>query len=139
MNSMTRRLSIIGFVMLVVLSAGCTTTPAEPTVTPSPIPPTPIPATPTPSCEVVCNIDTERYGINITCESGTIKQTMNDSTKFEGDIIKVTLKQSRTYENTGNTYQINGNITVDKAADTVSYLITVTGGAFGSVPPVCED
>ena len=139
MNSMTRRLSIIGFVMLVVLSAGCTTTPAEPTVTPSPIPPTPIPATPTPSCEVVCNIDTERYGINITCESGTIKQTMNDSTKFEGDIIKVTLKQSRTYENTGNTYQINGNITVDKAADTVSYLITVTGGVFGSVPQVCED
>ena len=139
MASMTRRLSIIVFILSVVLSSGCTATPAEPTETPTPIPPTPIPATPTPSCEVVCNIDTERYGINITCESGTVKQTMNDSTKFEGDIIKVTLKQSRTYENTGNTYQINGDITVDKAANTVSYLITVSGGVFGTSPQVCED
>jgi 5,10-methylene-tetrahydrofolate dehydrogenase/methenyl tetrahydrofolate cyclohydrolase len=87
---------------------------------------------------VKCNVDTERYGVEITCESGTATITYNDSITYEGQVIKVKLNQERTYENTGNTYKIVGDIVVDKSADKVGYHITVTGGVFGETPQICE-
>ena len=83
-------------------------------------------------------MDTETYGVEITCESGTATVTYNDSIKYEGQVIRVKLDQERTYQNTGNTYKIVGDIVVDKSTDKVSYHITVTGGAFGEVPQICE-
>lgn len=140
MGLMKRTLPIVGLGAMLLLTVACASAPPEPTATPTLIPTnTPIPPTPTPSCEVVCNVGTERYGIEITCESGTMTVSRSDSTTFGDNTIKLELDQSRTYENTGNTYQINGTINVDEAAGTVDYFITVTGGVFGSVPQVCED
>jgi hypothetical protein len=120
-----------------------------PTITPTSTPtatPTDTPTltpTPTPACKVNCDVGTEGYGIEITCESGQVTtEFFNESTSFEYDssgqrqIIKVQLNQKRTYENTGNTYKIVGNIVVDKP--NVSYHITVTGGVFGEMPQTCE-
>jgi len=117
-----------------------TATPVPPTATPTG---TPTPTnTPTPACKVKCDVNTEGYSIKITCESGPTTTTYNDSTSFEYDnlgrvkVVKVQLNQERTYENTGNTYKIIGNIVVDKP--NVSYHITVTGGVFGETPQTCE-
>jgi hypothetical protein len=50
----------------------------------------------------------------------------------------VKLNQERTYENTGNTYKIVGDIVVDKSIPKVNYNITITGGIFGETPQICE-
>lgn len=97
-----------------------------------------------PDCEVVCNINTEEYSINITCESGSTTTTYNnESTEYHydnnGQLSGITkhLSQTRTYENTKNTYQIVGVIDVDLKQNTVTYNITVSGGVF-TEPQTCS-
>jgi hypothetical protein len=84
-------------------------------------------------------VDTEGYNIEITCESGPVRVAYyNESTRFEGQVVKLKLNQERTYQNTGRTYKIVGDIAADRATDKVSYHITVTGGVFGTTPQICE-
>ncbi len=80
----------------------------------------------------------EGYSVEITCESGEATTSISDSTSYEGQIIKLTLSQERTYNNTENTYKIVGNIVVDKSKNEVNYNLTVTGGVFGETPQICE-
>jgi hypothetical protein len=101
---------------------------------------------------VKCDVDAERYRIEITCESGQMAVKVNDTTSFEYDdvgrrkAVKVQLDQERTYENTGNTYKIAGDISIgfeygdagQVVNQPVNYRITVTGGVFGEVPQICE-
>lgn len=95
-------------------------------------------------CALVCNIGTESYSIEITCESGsTTTEYNNESTEYQYDSygklsgLKLNLNQSRTYENTQNTYQIVGVINVNLTQNTVTHNITVTGGVFND-PQTCN-
>ena len=94
-------------------------------------------------CELICNIGTEGYSINISCESGGTSTTYNDSMEYRYDSngnrigIKVNLNQTRTYLNTGNTYTIVGVIEVDLIKNTETHSITVSGGRFAN-PQTCN-
>lgn len=96
-----------------------------------------------PGCALKCDIGTDDYSIGITCESGTTTTTFNNqSTEYQYDngavsVITLHLNQTRTYENTKNTYQIVGVITVNKKQNTVTHNITVSGGAFKD-PQTCN-
>ncbi len=90
-----------------------------------------------PECGIKCDIGTEEYSIEITCESGSMSTEFNSqSTGYEyddqGNVIKIKLNldQSRTYENTMNTYQIVGVININLRNNTVTHNITVSGGVF---------
>jgi hypothetical protein len=96
-----------------------------------------------PDCAVECDIGTEEYSIVITCESGSTTTTYNnESTEYEYDDsglsgLKLNLNQTRTYENTNNTYQIVGVINVNLRQNTVTHNITVSGGVFND-PQTCN-
>ena len=98
-----------------------------------------------PECAIKCDVSTEEYSIEITCESGSIITEYHDqSTEYEYDPsngqtigIKINLNQSRTYENTMNTYQIVGVINVNLRQNTVTHNITVSGGVFNA-PQTCN-
>ena len=96
-----------------------------------------------PDCAVECDIGTDEYSIVITCESGSTTTTYNnESTEYQYDNIglsgiKLNLNQSRTYENTNNTYQIVGVINVNLRQNTVTHNITVSGGVFND-PQTCN-
>jgi len=96
-----------------------------------------------PDCALNCNIGTDDYSIDITCESGATTTTFNNqSTEYQYDngvvsVVKLNLNQTRTYENTNNTYNIVGVITVNKKLNTVTHNITVSGGAFRD-PQTCN-
>jgi hypothetical protein len=166
MNSTMLFPKVFALILVAMLLAGCggapagptpaptpvpttpTPTPVPPTATPTPIPPTPtptpIPPTPTPSCALECTISTERYGFDISCETGQVSKSMNDSTSLEydaaGNVKTITVKvnETLTYSDTNHTYKIVGKIVVNKAANTVNYDITATGGAFGQTPQTCK-
>jgi hypothetical protein len=116
-----------------------------PTPTPTPIPPTPTPTPP--PCALKCNIDTQGYGFEISCESGKYTEQLNNKTRYEyalppNDNIKshliLELNQERTYESTKNKYSISGTIVIGLLDNTAGYSIKVTGGVFGDTPQICE-
>jgi hypothetical protein len=96
-------------------------------------------------CLLECDIDTEGYAIGISCESGNTTTTFNNQrTEYQYDPIdgtligiKVTLNQTRTYENTNNTYTIVGVIEVNLKQNTETHNITVSGGKFKD-PQTCS-
>lgn len=94
-----------------------------------------------PACELECDITMEAYGFSVSCESGPHTTSMSDATTFlrrpEGDLITVEVDQDLTYSDSGNTYEIEGQIWVDEATNTVSYEITATGGVFKG-PQTCK-
>jgi len=96
-----------------------------------------------PDCSLVCDIGMDEYSIDITCESGSTTTTFNNQrTEYQYDngvisLIILHLNQTRTYENTKNTYLIVGEITVNKKLNTVTHNITVSGGAFKN-PQTCN-
>ncbi len=154
-NNSLKLLTFIPFLLLLT-SLACaapfaekaTLTPIHPTSTATPIPPTPtstpIPSTPTPVCQWSCDINTETYGFDISCESGKYQVTINDSSKYNYDngklkTVSLDIKRERMYENTKNTYVINGTILVDLIEKTVDYNIKVSGGAFGDIEQICTD
>jgi hypothetical protein len=97
------------------------------------------------SCELVCDINTESYTIEISCESGTMStellgdQTQESQYDSSGNKtgIKLNLNQARTYENTQNVYTMVGTIEIDLVNDKVNHDIEVTGGEFGDTPQTC--
>jgi len=146
-------LPLVALVALAVVGGCAGLTPGP---TPTLIPPTAtstsIPATPTPACEVRCDIDPTRQIIEITCESGQVTIKADDTMLFMFDDAgrrtgtRWQLDQERTYENTGNTYKILGNIEVYFEFDqqgaiiggSAYYHLTVAGGVFGQTPQTCE-
>ena len=113
-------------------------TPVPPTNTPIPPTDTPVPPTATPACEVKCGIEEQQYIIDITCESGEQTTEYHDQSAFEGEIVKITIDQKRTYKNTGNEYNIEGVVLIHRIKEEVQEEdITVTGGVFGEVPQKC--
>lgn len=144
-------------VVVILFLVGCNGVPVGPPATPTPIPPTPtftpvpptptptpIPPTPTPACMLKCNINTERYGFEITCESGQVSKTVSDKTNLEygaaGNVSKVTVQvnQELTYKDSGNEYKVTGKIIVNATQKSVNYDITATGGAFSETPQTCK-
>jgi YD repeat-containing protein len=98
------------------------------------------------SCELVCDINTESYTIEISCESGTMStkllddQTQKSTYDPSGNLteLNLNLNHTRTYENTQNVYTIVGSIEIDLVNDNVNHDIEVTGGEFGDTPRICE-
>ncbi len=95
------------------------------------------------SCALLCDIGQESYAIIIPCESGSMStQSMGETreTTYDADgltAIKLNLNQVRTYELTGNSYEIVGFIEVSDGNPPL-YEITVTGGVYGEVPQTCQ-
>jgi len=96
------------------------------------------------SCDLKCEVGSERYGVAITCETGESREAVSDESRFEygpaGEVsaVAVTLNRERTYAGSNRTYRIWGTIRNDKAAGTVSYDIRATGGAFGTGERTCK-
>ncbi|MBW8011987.1 MAG: hypothetical protein FVQ83_12230 [Chloroflexi bacterium] len=96
------------------------------------------------TCELICNIDDEQYGFEISCESGQVTSTMNNTTRFaydsDGSVASITVEidQELEYESSGNIYLIEGTIIIDQSSNTISEDITATGGAFGESPQTCD-
>lgn len=91
-----------------------------------------------------CNIDTEQYGFVIDGEDGPVSiQTNGETTQSfynpSGNIDSVTVEVNRTFtfEESGNSYDIVGEIIVDFRTDTVTYDITATGDSFEE-PQTCK-
>ena len=91
-----------------------------------------------------CTIDMEQYGFKITGEDGPITvQTQGESTSTEytaaGNMSAITVEVNRTltFENSGNSYDLVGDIHVDFQTDTVEYDITATGDTF-TEPQTCK-
>ncbi|HUF52144.1 MAG TPA: hypothetical protein VMR52_00015 [Dehalococcoidia bacterium] len=96
-------------------------------------------------CELRCDIDSEGYEFDVTCEKGaSSEKLMNESTKFEyspsGALagLVVAVNRERTYSASNRTYHITGTIGVDKANNRVTYDVQASGGAFGATPGVCK-
>ena len=90
-----------------------------------------------------CNIDMEQYGFKITGEDGPITvQTQGERTStFYDDgkmsSISVEVDRTLTFENSGNSYDIVGDIHVDFQTEIVEYEITATGDTF-TEPQTCK-
>lgn len=91
-----------------------------------------------------CNIDTEQYGFKISGEDGPITvQTKGETTstfydpngKVSG--ISVEVNRTLTFEDSGNSYDIVGDIHVDFQTDVVEYDITASGDTFAE-PQSCK-
>jgi hypothetical protein len=132
------------FNVLVVLSFTMVACSSGLLIGPTPTPTIP-PPTPTPACAFKCNINTQQYGFEITCESGTVTTTSNnESTHYNyatsGQMSGITVGVNRDllFQNNQHKYHIEGTITVDQLANTVTYDITATGDAFGNTPQTCK-
>jgi WD40 repeat protein len=97
-------------------------------------------------CAWVCTptldggLDTE-----ITCESGQVSKTMNNSTSIQyvgsTEIDTLNVDETLTYTNTGHTYSVSGTVTfVQGPVGTIirDYKLTVSGGAFGEKSQTCS-
>lgn len=91
-----------------------------------------------------CNIDTEQYGFGITGEEGPITtNTHGESTSREikdGKVTSITVEIDRTmtFENSGNSYDIVGEVSVNFQTEVVNYEITATSDAFDE-PQTCKN
>jgi hypothetical protein len=148
---------LLSLVILLTLTYGCTTS-NSPT---SPVtgqgeqasqsgtqsqPISPQQPTPTPACTFKCDIDTQQYGFEITCESGSVSTTFNnESTHYNydtsGQMSGTTLDINRDFLFQTNQHKdhIEGTITIDQLTNTVSYEITASGDSFGDSPQTCKN
>ena len=90
-----------------------------------------------------CDIDTEQYGFKINGEDGPINtQTHGESTSSkyqDGKMSSITVEINRTmtFEDSGNSYDIEGVISVNFLTEVVTYDITATGDSFDE-PQTCK-
>ena len=90
-----------------------------------------------------CDIDTEQYSIMISGEEGPLTtQTHGESTSTEykdGNLVSITVEVNRTmtFEDSGNSYDIVGEISVNFQTEVVNYEITATGDNFEE-PQTCK-
>jgi len=93
-----------------------------------------------PDCEVVCDIDETQYTIDISCESGSAMCNVEHSTTTgaKGELQKFSRNDDCTYDESGNTYHIEGEVNFDADEKVDNYYFEVTGGVFGDVPQICE-
>jgi hypothetical protein len=98
-----------------------------------------------PPCFLSCTSAGGELSVEITCETGQVTRNVNNSTSVQyndnSTIYTLTIDETRTYSDSGNSYEINGTIVFVQALGTTairSYDLTVTGGAFGDVPQTCK-
>ena len=90
-----------------------------------------------------CNIDTEQYGFSIDGEEGPVTtQTHGESTSsnyVDGNMSSITVEINRTmtFESSGNSYDLEGEIKVDFLTGIIKYDITATGDTFEE-PQTCK-
>jgi hypothetical protein len=104
--------------------------------------------TPVPSIQkyqLLCDINTENYGFEITGETGSVQTTYNNEGKSfnydsSGNMIGITISVNRDlfFTDSQHSYHIEGTITVDQITNEVSYDISATGDAFGNSPQICR-
>ncbi len=92
-------------------------------------------------CEVICDIDETQCTIDITCETGSAMCKMERSTVTgpKGELKKYTRNDECTYDESGNTYHIEGEVNFDANEKVDDYYFEVTGGEFGNTPQICVD
>ncbi len=95
-------------------------------------------------CQLRCNVTTESYTVDLTCEKGGSSEKVSDQQKYEytasgavGALV-LTLNHERTYSTSNRTYHIAGSIRIDKTAGTASYDIQATGGLLGPETATCK-
>ena len=120
--------------LAIVVLIGCSSTPTTPTKSSATAIPTEPPVTATPECEVTCEYTalTENLDISISCESGPITQS---NSVYHKD-FKKHVAGERTYETSGNTYEIDAAIWAEGGKWNVT--VEVTGGVFGDTTQTCE-
>ena len=134
----------IGLMLIVLLLTGCSRAPVGPTATPTFILPTP-----TPACGLECTGSRgvmpnqgPSLSIEITCESGQYTQSLSSRQSWDDDRGWVYyLEGTRTYEDTGNKYEITADASEYMSADNtikVMYHVEVIGGVFGETAQICE-
>ena len=90
-----------------------------------------------------CNIDTEQYGFKIIGEEGSLTtETHGESRKTEfkdGKMSSTTIEINRTmtFNDSGNSYDIEGEVSVNFLTEVVTYDITATGDTFDE-PQTCQ-
>lgn len=90
-----------------------------------------------------CNIDTEQYGFTINGEEGPLTtQTHGESrsTEFKDGKMSSTIieiNRTMTFQDTGHSYDIEGEISVNFLTGVVAYDITAAGETFDE-PQTCQ-
>lgn len=93
---------------------------------------------------LVCEVDTEGYGIGIDGETGSRTTEYHGESTIYGtnddgqSTITVNINRTVTYGDTGNVYEITGVIVLNEATNTVEWEISATGGAFGDEVKTCK-
>lgn len=115
----------------------------KPPETATPIPPT---ATETPKYVLICNINTQEFGFDITGETGTVTQSANnEATNFEYDTsgqrsgITVNVNRDLVFESSQHKYHIEGTIKLNPITNDLTYDITATSDVFGDPPQTCKN
>ena len=91
---------------------------------------------------LVCDIDTEQFSFMINGEEGPLTtQTHGESRSSDykdGKMVSLSMDINRTmtFEDTGNSYDLVGEISIDFSKELVNYEITVTGDTFAE-PQTC--
>jgi hypothetical protein len=117
---------------------------STPTLTPTSTSTTTPTVTPTPVFALECNITTEDFEFNILGESGPVEITSNGETtsyhfsNSNVDSITVEINRDMVYNDSNNSYHLEGTIDVDLTTNDLSYSITATGATFGSLPQTCQ-
>jgi len=102
-------------------------------------------AAPSPACSLICDVNTQSYGFKISCESGPVSNSMNDTTNLtydnSGQVSQaaITVDENLTYSGSGNTYHVFGTIINFPVAGNVTYNIQAIGGAIGTTPQTCAN
>lgn len=95
--------------------------------------------------EFICNIDTEGYGFEFSGEEGpatiqnhgeTTTANYDPSGKQTGVMVEV--NRTVTFENSGNSYTIVGQIEVDFLNEEASYDVTATSDVYDE-PQTCSN
>ncbi len=92
-----------------------------------------------PGCEVICDVDETQCTIDITCETGSAMCNMERSTVTgpHGELVMYSRNDDCTYDDSGNSYHIEGEINFDASEKVENYYFEVTGGVFGDTPQIC--
>jgi hypothetical protein len=143
MNSKKQSQWMIFLIVITLILAGCGGQSLfQPAATATPAPPT---ATPTPKYVMKCNITTQKYGFEITGETGTVTQTSNnEATNYEYDSsgqtsgITVNVNRDLAFDDTQHKYHIEGTIKLNPITNDLTYDITATSDVFGDSPQTCK-
>lgn len=94
---------------------------------------------------LLCDINTQSYGFEITGETGAVQTTYNNEAKsFNYDSsgmmtgITISVNRDLLFTASQHDYHIEGTITVNQTTNEVTYDVTATGAAFGDSTQTCK-